>query len=74
MLNGCLVKGWAKTQPTVAQSTCEAEFIGANVGGKEALRHANMLNEIGMPVEGVFTWKQTRRPRLELRSARVLVS
>ena len=34
MLNGCLVKGWAKTQATVAQSTCEAEFIGANVGGK----------------------------------------
>ena len=52
MLNNCLVKGWAKTQPTVAQSTCEAEFIGANVGGKEALGYANMLKEIGMPVDG----------------------
>ena len=46
------LKDWAKTHPTVAQSTCEAEFIGANVGGKEALGYANMLNEIGMAVEG----------------------
>ena len=52
-----------KKQPTVAQSTCEAEFIGANVGYKEALCYANMLKEIGMPVDGGYSYVNGRISR-----------
>ena len=47
-----MVEGWAKTQPTVAQSACAAEFIGANVDGKEALGYANILEPVGMVIKG----------------------
>eukprot|EP00972_Heterocapsa_arctica_P032451 4780787-Heterocapsa_arctica.AAC.1 len=34
-LQGCLLTHWSRTQPTIAQSTCEAELAALNTGAVE---------------------------------------
>jgi hypothetical protein len=41
---------WSRTQPCVAQSTCEAELVAANAGACEARMLQNLMQEIGLQV------------------------
>ena len=51
--NHVLVQSWAKTQPTVALSTCEAEYVSANYGGVKAFSLNNVLKEVGLGCENI---------------------
>ena len=53
---GFLLHAWSKTQPTVSQSSCEAELLAANLCAREGLFVATILEEIGLRSElHVFT-------------------
>ena len=53
MFNGILVSSWSKTQPSVALSTCEAEYVSANYGGIKAFGLNNVLKEVDIGSENV---------------------
>jgi hypothetical protein len=51
-MNGSAVS-WASTlQPTVAQSTTEAEFVAVAAVSKEALWHRKLRHDLRLPTEG----------------------
>eukprot|EP00919_Chromeraceae_sp_WS-2016_P030095 GHVR01071427.1.p1 GENE.GHVR01071427.1~~GHVR01071427.1.p1 ORF type:complete len:252 (+),score=48.31 GHVR01071427.1:994-1749(+) len=49
-LHGFPLTWWSKTQPTVAQSTCEAELIALNLGGTEGRLAQNFPSELEIKV------------------------
>ena len=51
LFNGVLVPNWSKTQPTIAQSTCEAEYVSANFAGMKAVGLNNVLKEVDLCCE-----------------------
>ena len=48
LFNGISVSSWSKSQPTVAQSTGEAEYVSANYGGMKAFGMNNVLKEVDL--------------------------
>eukprot|EP00972_Heterocapsa_arctica_P061786 9109958-Heterocapsa_arctica.AAC.1 len=49
-LQGCFLTHWSKTQPTIAQSTCEAELAALNTGAVEMKLVQTFYFEIGLDV------------------------
>eukprot|EP00972_Heterocapsa_arctica_P059279 8742886-Heterocapsa_arctica.AAC.1 len=49
-LQGCLLMHWVRTQPTIAQSTCEAELAALNAGALEMKLAQTQCFEIGVDV------------------------
>ena len=47
-VQGFLVCCWSRTQPTIAQSTCEAELTALNMGATEGKLVQTLLGEIGI--------------------------
>lgn len=47
-LGGWLISHWSRTQPVVAQSTCEAELMAINTGATEAKLVQSVLQELGV--------------------------
>jgi len=45
LVNGNLISWGSKIQPTIAQSTLEAEYVALNLGTKEGLYVAHMLHD-----------------------------
>jgi hypothetical protein len=46
-VHGCLITSWARTQPSIALSSCEAEVVALSEAAKEAILVRNVLKEIG---------------------------
>jgi hypothetical protein len=46
-VHGCLIASWARTQLSIALSSCEAEVVILSEAVKEAIMVHNVLNEIG---------------------------
>ena len=55
MMGGAAVSWRSKIQPTVSQSTTEAEFVAASEAGKELKWMRNLLKELGFGVTGSST-------------------
>jgi hypothetical protein len=55
MMGGAAVSWRSKIQPTLSQSTTEAEFVAAGEAGKELKWMRNLLNELGYGVTGPST-------------------
>jgi hypothetical protein len=49
LLHGSTISFTSKLQPTIAQSSTEAELISHNLGAKQLLTHRQFLSEIGLP-------------------------
>eukprot|EP00972_Heterocapsa_arctica_P090165 13301252-Heterocapsa_arctica.AAC.1 len=45
---GFNLQHWSRTQPTIAQSSCEAELIAANMGACEGRVIQNLFEELDM--------------------------
>jgi hypothetical protein len=50
-VEGFLLHAWSKTQPTVSQSSCEAELLAANLTAREGLFVKSIIEEIGIRPE-----------------------
>ena len=48
---GFQLQQWSRTQPCIAQSTCEAELIAANAGASEGRQVQNLMQDIGIKVQ-----------------------
>jgi DNA-directed RNA polymerase subunit M/transcription elongation factor TFIIS len=46
-VQGWVIQHWSRTQPTVAQSSCEAELLALNGGATEAKFAQSVLSEMG---------------------------
>eukprot|EP00972_Heterocapsa_arctica_P069693 10297022-Heterocapsa_arctica.AAC.1 len=46
-VQGFVVQHWSRTQPTVAQSSCEAELLAMNGGATEGKFTQSVLEEMG---------------------------
>jgi hypothetical protein len=51
-MNGAAVSWTSTLQPTVAQSTTEAEYMAAVAVSKEGLRHRKLRRDLRLPIEG----------------------
>jgi hypothetical protein len=56
----------SKQQPTVALSTCEAEYMAAAVAARDALWLRKLLPELGFPVDGPFSINCDNKGAIEL--------
>jgi hypothetical protein len=55
-IEGFLIACWSKTQPTVSQSTCEAELLANNLAAREGLFIKSILKELNFVVDlQIFT-------------------
>ena len=45
---------WSRTQPTLAQSSCEAELVAANTGATEARFLQSLMEELGVTAKIVI--------------------
>ena len=50
-LEGFELYHWARTQPVIAQSSCEAELLALNTGASEGRLVQSIMMELGMPVQ-----------------------
>ena len=54
-LNGAAVSWCSQKQPTVAKSTCEAEYMGQSDAGSEIVWLRGLLEDLGIPPTGPTT-------------------